>query len=172
MPLRLDDFPADLGWIAVRLPRKIRYLIDRPDIRGRIAMTIKAHAHIQRLHLLDFDHLIDASVAANATDSGCDVRLVVEEHEIRHAMHTHPLDRLAGFVAARALFQAGGWSAFTRVWQFMHTSVGGTAAWAALVHRVVAVIAVHAQIARMKLVAVRDRLDRLIPGHNDLRIPH
>ena len=95
-------------------------------------MTVEAQGHVQRLDLLHFDHLVDASVATDATDAGIDVRLVVEEHEIRHAVNTHPLDRLAGFDSYRELFQGADSSAFTRVWQFMQTCVGGTAAWALL----------------------------------------
>ncbi len=95
-------------------------------------MTIEAQGHIQRLDLLHFDHLINAPMAADATHSGRDVRLVVEEHVVRHPMHAHPLNRLAGFVAVANFFKPGTVSAFTRVWQFMQTSVGGTAAWAHL----------------------------------------
>ena len=92
-------------------------------------MTIKAQAHIQRLDLLHFDHLVNAAMAADATHSGLDVRLVVEEHVSPARDAPAPTQSACRFRSCRELFQAGDCVAFTRVWQFMHTSVGGTAAW-------------------------------------------
>ena len=90
-------------------------------------MAIEAEGHIQRLHLLHLHHLIDSAVAADTAHADRNVRLMVEENVVRQSVTAHPLDRLTR-IKAVANFSSRGLCGFTRVWQFMQTSVCGIAA--------------------------------------------
>ena len=90
-------------------------------------MAVETKGHIQRLHLLYFHHLVHAAVTTDAADAHRDVRLMVEENVIGKAVHANPFNWLAGIEAFPDLFEPG-LCGFTRVWQFMQTSVCGTAA--------------------------------------------
>ena len=61
-----DDLGPDLPGIAVRNPIELGHQIRGPDIRRGIAVALEAHGHIERLLLMDFDHLVYAAVAAYA----------------------------------------------------------------------------------------------------------
>ena len=94
-------------------------------------MALQAKRHIQRLLLMHFDHLIDASVAAHAAHARRHVRRVIKIDEVGKEMNLHPGNRLAGRVALPDQLQPRT-VGFTCVWQFMQVCVGGTAANAAL----------------------------------------
>ena len=55
-----DDLAAILGRVTFGLPIELGNELHRPQIGGRIAMTLEAPPHIQRLHLLHFHHLVHA----------------------------------------------------------------------------------------------------------------
>ena len=100
--------------------------------------------------LFHFDHLVYSAMALHAAHAGCNVRLVIKVDEVGKPMNLHPRDRLAGRIAVAHLLEPRA-CGLTRVWQFMQTSVGGTAAKPALLDGVVAVVAVHAEIAAWSL---------------------
>jgi len=73
-----DDSPARSPRIAIRYPVELGHQLGRPDVRRGVAVTLQAHTHIERLHLLDLDHLVDSAVAAHAAYARGDVRLVIK----------------------------------------------------------------------------------------------
>ena len=73
------------------------------------------------------------------------------------------------FAALARTAASSGLSARTRLWQFMQISVAGIAACAPKFNRRVTVAAIHPEVARVKLVAERNRLLRLITCVCDLR---
>ena len=99
-----NKFSANLRRVTIGLPGQVRDLIDRPDIRSRISVAVKAKRHIQRLNLLHFHHLIDPTVATDTAHTGGHVGLMVEEHEIGDPVNTYPLDGLTGREALPNLF--------------------------------------------------------------------
>ena len=128
MPRACDDFMSDLSGIAIGGPCEVRHLLNGADVRSWITMTVETHCHVQRLHLFHFYHLVNAPMAAYAAHANRYVRLMIEENEVRHPVDAHPLDRFTGGVAIAHFLQARA-CGFTRAWQFMQTSVAGTAAW-------------------------------------------
>src|SRR5690606_32729239 len=72
--LLCNDFPSNLGRITIRLPGQIGNQLCRTNICGRVAMTLPTPSHGERFNLLDFNHLIDPSMAGNTTDSGTHMR--------------------------------------------------------------------------------------------------
>src|SRR5689334_4560610 len=65
------------------------------QVLGGSAMTFETPLHRQRRDARDERHLIDTSVALDATDTFVDVNAVIEVHEVRQIVYAHPLDRLA-----------------------------------------------------------------------------
>ena len=51
------------------LPSEIGDFIDWPQIGAWIAMAIEAERHAERFRVINFVHLIDFTVAMNATDA-------------------------------------------------------------------------------------------------------
>ena len=130
-----------------------------------IAVAVEAERHVQRLHLLHLHHLVDPAMAAYATHTGGHVRLVVEEHEIGEPVNANPLDGFAGVVAVANFFEPGALRLHPRV--AVHADFGlRNRRVTGLVRGVVAVVAIHAEIAGMQFVTVRDGLRRLIAGHD------
>jgi len=65
-----DDFGADFSGIAVGDPIEFRYQIRGAHVGRGVAVALEAHGHIERLLLMDFDHLVNAAVAAHAAYAG------------------------------------------------------------------------------------------------------
>lgn len=59
-------------------------------------MTFQTPAHAQRLDLFDFIHLVDPTVAGNATDAPRDVCRMVEVGVISKIVNLHPINRTPG----------------------------------------------------------------------------
>ncbi len=90
-------FRSRIGWL---LPGHVGDVISRTQVWCGIAMTIEAKLHRERLGAIGERHLIDASMAAFATDAFGDVDVVPEENEIRKLGHPRPTD---GLVFGKAL---------------------------------------------------------------------
>ena len=78
-----NQFAPDVRRITPgRFPIELSHQFNRADIRRGIPMTFKTPTHGQVCKLLNFHHLIDSSVAADAADSDVDVRFVIEVNVI------------------------------------------------------------------------------------------
>src|SRR5512145_2518409 len=58
-------------------------------------MALEAKRHAQRLGMIYLHHLVDLTMAMNATDSAVHMDRMVEVNVIRNLMDLHPLNRLA-----------------------------------------------------------------------------
>lgn len=61
-----DDLGADFARVAIRNPIEFCDQIRGSHIGRRVAVALEAHAHIERLLLTDFDHLVYAAMATYA----------------------------------------------------------------------------------------------------------
>ncbi len=158
-----DNFLADLDRVAIRDPGQISNLIDRAQVRRRVAVTFQTEIHVQRLHLPHLDHLVHAAVAAHATDAGADMRAVIEVNVVGEAVYLNPGNRLAGCIAAADGLEQRACGLHARM--AVHARFGRrNGRIGGLVDRRVAVVAIHTQIASMKFMAIRNRLFRRIAG--------
>src|SRR5579863_8185216 len=95
----LDELFSKLFLVGRRLIGHAEHLVARSDIFLRIAMTIDAPVHVQRVFLVRERHLIDAAVAGGASDALVDVNTVIEVYKVRQVVDTGPFQR---FPAAEA----------------------------------------------------------------------
>ena len=96
----------DLVLCAVpRSPFHVKDFLFRPQVVLRMAMTIKAPFHLQRLRLRHDRHLIDAPVTSRATDTLVHMNRMIEISEVRQVMHAHPFQRSSRFVAVTDWFE-------------------------------------------------------------------
>ena len=142
-------------------------------------MAREAPAHAQRFLLRDHLHLVDAAVAFHATHASGHVGRMTEVGKVRQIVHANPLH---GHSRRVTLVQGRQVRAFlvnlrvtvhTRLRRRNRGLVG-------VLHRVMAVPAVDAQLPSVHVVAERNRLDGLIPdirrqrtepvGHQQRRI--
>ena len=148
-------------------------------------MTLQAEGHAERLGMVHFFHLINPTMAFDATDAPVDVNGVVEIHVIGCLVNTNPGNGISGTehsvtvqvfafrkesvpvrVFAKIRFANGLEQRGIRLDILMtrHANVGGRDACVRrLVDRVVTIPAVQAQLAGMKLVIVGYGLRGLIP---------
>ena len=127
--------------------------------RRRIAMALEAPAHVQGLHLAHLDHLIHPAVTRHATHAGRHVRLVVKINVIGKTMNLHPRHRLSAGIAVPNRRQLRTLRLHLRMAvhaDFRRRNRGIRS----LRHRVMTIGAVHAKIAGMQLVTVRNGLHR------------
>src|ERR1700686_2633126 len=94
-----DNFLPDLARIAVRFPIELRHQFHWTNVGRGIAVALQAKAHVERLFLMHFDHLIDAAVAAHAAYARRDMSLMVKINKVGQAMDLYPGNGLAGGVA-------------------------------------------------------------------------
>ena len=80
-------------------PVEIVDLLRRADEILRVAVTVQAERHAERLGVLDHVHLIHPSVAFHTTDTTIHVDCMIEINVIRCLMNTHPWDRFPRLVA-------------------------------------------------------------------------
>lgn len=151
------------------------------DVTLRVAVAIETPLHRHRLDLSYDFHLVNATVAGNATDALVDVSTVIEVNKVRQIMNSLPRHRIAGFQALANKF---------KVWVFCmndaqrspvgcrsvstvavatrccrrHRSVTG------FLNRVVTIAAVHLQLARVQFVTKRNGLFRLVTNVHDRRM--
>ena len=102
-------------------------------------------------------HLINSSVALNATNATHNVRGVIEVRVIRKFMHLDPLNRHSCFVTGTNLLKLGTFAMNLRV--AIHA---GLCCWhrgeRSLFNGGVAVAAIHSQLARVNGMAIWNRL--------------
>ena len=143
--------------IGGRLPRHVRDVVGRPQIRRGIAMAVEAELHGEGFGAIGQRHLIDAAVAGFAADALGDVNVVTEIDVVRQPRDARPGDRL---VVGKALAD-----------RLQHRGIGpylGMAGHAGRGRRQpglragldagVAITAIDSEFAGMMLVAERDRL--------------
>ena len=94
-------------------------------MRTRIAMAIQTPPHAQRLGLVNLLHLIDPSVALDATHAMVHMGLMAEVNVLRQIVNLDPFHRLAGRPAIRGSGSSLSLCVRMLVWQFMQVSVGG-----------------------------------------------
>ena len=102
---RGDQLAAVFRGVPFRLPVQLGHVFGRPQICRRVAVTLQAEAHVQRLGLLHLGHLIDSPVTAYATYSRRKMRLVVEVHIVGKAMDLDPRYRLSARITLADLLQ-------------------------------------------------------------------
>lgn len=142
-------------------------------------MAIQTPSHRLILVLVDDLHLINPTVTSNARDASIDVGRVVEINIVRESVNTNPIDRFAGSPAFSQWLKLGGIRMDRRPLGSPRSTVGiqrfGAVAVDAglrrrnlrvsgLIHRNVAVLAVHFQLACVQRMAKRNRLQRPIAG--------
>src|SRR5580765_8946365 len=128
-----------------------------------LAVTRDAPAHLERAVLVDDVHRLHGPVAILALEAGEHVALVVELHVVGQVVHLDPRDPLATLEVARQLDDVG---------LVRHRDLVAAHARAhrrdvrprRLPRAVMAVAAGHVELARVELVAERDRLDRTLAG--------
>lgn len=183
------DLAVLLGtdWITIfvsRLESQIGYKCRITEMRLRIAMTIQAPLHGQRLHLRDDIHFVDSAMARDAADTCGDMRAVIEINKIWKVVNALPLNRVTiGLTEIRRL-QAGSnriqQRAFTmhdaKRSAFLYTiatvTVSASRCWrygsmARLLNRVVTVTTIQFELTRVEFVRKRHRLFWLVTDiHN------
>jgi hypothetical protein len=73
----------------------IRHVIDfvaRPNMPLRLAVTVQAPLHLERLCLVDLWHLIYAPMTTGAAYSLVDMNAVIEVHEIGKVVDSNPFN--------------------------------------------------------------------------------
>src|ERR1051326_8931592 len=92
----LDQLLTQLELIRRRLAVDPEHGRPRPNVLLRIAMTVDAPFHLQRLLLPHERHAIHRPMAGRAPDPFVNVNAVVEVEEIGQVVHARPLNRSAG----------------------------------------------------------------------------
>ena len=124
-------------------------------------MAIETETHAERFGVPHLVHLVNASVALDTTDAARDVDGVVEKNVIRHDVNLHPRNGLAG----RRAFADGREARVVLQNLVVAIHARGRARDAGeprLIHRVMAVAAIHAQLSRVNGMGKRHGLDRLV----------
>ena len=162
------------GRVVAPFPVQIRDLVQRAQLGRRVAVAIQAKGHAQRLHLIDLVHLVDLAVALHATDAAVDVDRVVEIDIVRHPVNLHPGNRLPGLGALPHQRQPR--IILEHLAVAIHAGrAGRDVGIPRLLHPVMAVAAIKAQLVHMHRVRKGHRLNRLIPDPRVLGrqvIPH
>ncbi len=149
------------GGVGAPLPIELGHFVRRANDRRRIAIAIETETHAQRFRFAHFVHRVHAPVAFDATDAARDVDGVIEINVVRHVMDLHPRNRriVCGAVAddlqPRIVFQHDIVAVHAR-------RSAGKIGEPRFFHAVVAIPAIHAELARMNPMRKRHRLDGLI----------
>ncbi len=159
------------------LPVQLGHEFDRSKMRFRVAMAIDTPSHRLIFVLVDDFHLVDATVASDAGNASSDVGRVIEVDVVGKAVNANPVDRLAGspafmdglepprFVAVCMDSRIGRGTVRGHRTVAVDTSLSGrNGRVSRLVNRIMAVTAVHLQLAGMDRMTEGDRLDWLISG--------
>ena len=126
-----------------------------------MTVAFEAEGHAERLGVADLVHLVDAAVAFEATDAAVDVDGMVEVNEARQLVNLDPGHRLAALGALANQLQAR--IVLEHLIVTVHAGgTGGDIGEPGLLDAGVAVAAIHSQLAGMRRVRKRHRLDRLI----------
>src|SRR5262249_24108743 len=153
---------ADLARILPgrRLPIEFGEQLGGPNVGRRVLVARQAERHVERLFLMYLDHLINAAVATDAAYARGNMCLVIEVHEIGKLVDLDPGNRLTSGVALPNRLQTR--AGRLHLGMAVHAGLRGRdRRIRRLVNGVVTIETVDAQLSRMQLVAVGDRLDRL-----------
>src|SRR5437867_9465271 len=85
-PFFLLVYTPILRQMLVRIPRQVRDLFQRTQIRRGITMTIQAERHAQRFRVPHLFHLVNLAMAMHTTDAAIHVHRMIEIDVIRHFM--------------------------------------------------------------------------------------
>ena len=124
-------------------------------------MAIQAPTHAERRHLSDPFHLVDATVAADAADSGGDMRAVWEIRVVGELVDPNPAHRPATLraIANRCQRLAIPFDRLVAVHAHLRgRNVGDVRNF----NRRVTVPTIQTELADVEPMAVRDRLNRLV----------
>ena len=164
----LERDPFFVGQLSPLVVGKVRDLGDRTKIIDGIPMAFEAPPH--RKHLMpgnDF-HLVDSSVALDATDTTIHVGSVVEIGVVGDAVHPDPLDRKPSLVTLLDRRQLP--ALRSNRGMAVHAGLRGRYRRVCRgLDRVVAVTTIHAEFAGMKRMAKWNRLRRLVTDLKRLR---
>lgn len=141
-----------LGLVGIlRAVRHIEDLRLRPNELLRLAVTLYAPLHLQRILFVNGRHLIDRSVTGRAADALCDVNAVVEIDVLRKVVNAVPFDRLVVTEARSNRLKI--WSIGPKLAVTVHTRLGrGHAGRCRRLDRLVTITAIDAVIAHVVLV--------------------
>ena len=127
------------------------------EMFGGIAVTVEAPSHRKRFDLLDLGHLIDSSMAGDASDPGPEMGGMIEVSVIGEHVDADPFDRdpdLVAFPDRQELFGFGQNESMA-----VHAGLGWRDVGVGRDFDItMAVTAVDAEVAGMQFVAVVDRL--------------
>lgn len=163
LPIILDLLTdGGLGFsIVLSLPFQVGNFVHRAEFVLRIVMALKAPSHAL-VFVMEHDwHFTDVAVAADAGNPAADVDAVLEISVIRSFVDFHPLDWFAGFHAFLDDSEVGG----IRFHVLVTVPAGGTRRHigdAGLLHKTVAISAVHAHLAHVNFVRKGHRLIGLV----------
>lgn len=155
-------------------PIELGHEFNRTKMWFRMAMAVDAPGHRLIFVLVNNVHLVDPTVAGHTRDTSRDVGRVIEIDVVGQAVNANPVDRLAGPPALVDGLELGAGRVDGRVDRRTagrHRAVaidasgrGRDGGVSRLIDRIVAIAAVHLELAGVDGVAERDRLDRLVTG--------
>ena len=146
---------------VIRFPIQIEDLLLRSQKIFRMSMALQTPSHAVRLGHIDHRHVIDRTVATEATDAAVHMRGVIVIDIIDGSVNPHPVDRVAGLPAFTHGLKLGivllhlgvAVHAKLRVW---HIGLRRD------FDKAVTISAVHPQLRHVDIVRKWHRLDRLI----------
>ncbi len=120
---------------------------------------------------MHFDHLVDAAVAAHAAHARRQVRRVIKINVVGKAMNLHPRHRLARWRSSAAPAPAAGCPSSPACGSSCRCCRRNRRE-RRLINGGVAVVTIQPQLPRVQLVAVGDRLHRLVSciDHRRIRV--
>ncbi len=133
-----------------------------------MAVTVQAKRHGEGFGVVHLIHLIDASMALDATDAPVDMDRVIEEHKIRQPVDLDPGDRLSGCGTFTHEGQPG--VVFQNLDMTVHTRAGGgDVQIPGFVLPIVAIPAIQTDLANMQRMGKAHWLNRLVTDASILR---
>ncbi len=151
-----------------RLVAHLGDIFGEAQIWRRVAMAIQTPTHRERFGLINFDHLVDATVARFTANAGTNVGRMVEVHVVREVGHPRPPHGLAAGegLADRQQLRAFG---MNRRMAIHARCRGWHGRFSAAFHGSVAVTTVHTKFASVQGMAVWHGLIGLVAEANRFR---
>src|SRR5258708_7576699 len=82
--------PGGLVRVITPFPVEVRDLFRRPDFGCRITMAIETKSHAEWLIMINLFHLVDWTMALNATDTAIDMDRMIEINKVGDPMNLYP----------------------------------------------------------------------------------
>lgn len=166
--------------VVFRFPIEFGDQLDGAKMFVWVSVTGDAPCHRQLLVLVHDFHLVDASVARNATDAGIHVRGVIEVDEFRQVVNSFPSHAATGFPALVDRCQTGfvrvnGTQSGLTVLGSRRVTVhagrrGRNGSVSGVENSVVAIPTIHFQLSRVNRVTKWNWLGRLVAHVERLRV--